>query len=474
MSGLLQPYDLHDYEVRAVNHVLVNPFSMLWMDVGLGKTITTLTSIVELMDRCLVFGTLVVAPLRVCQTVWAEEAKKWSHTQGLSFSLIIGTPKERHYALRKRADIYLVNYENLPWLVDEIIHVYLSRGEYPPFNNMVFDEVTKMKDATTGRHKALRRILPYIPYRIGLTGTPASNGYKDLFGQYLAVDGGQRLGAQITDFKEEFFDSSGYMGYDISPKQGSENAIKARIVDITLQMSNAEYATMPPVTFNDIEITLPTAVQVKYEQLEKDAFVALDSGEEVEVFNAAALMNKCLQAANGALYTDEADTAGPRVWGVVHDEKLDALGDILEESAGQPILCLYAFQSDLARITKKFPQAVHFGGSMTTDQVKDLVRRWDAGEIPLLVGHPASVGHGLNLQYGGHTMVWFGLNWSLDLYDQAVGRMVRQGQKYPVIIHRLLAKATLDEAVRDALTYKAATQDELKATINQYRGRKGV
>ena len=412
-----------------------------------------------------VYGTLIVAPLRVCQTVWAQEAANWTHTQGLTFSLIHGTQKERHYAMRKKADIYLVNYENLAWLIDELIYVYLSKGKYPPFNMAVYDEVSKLKDPSTNRHEALRKLLAYLPYRLGLTGTPASNGYKDLFGQYMAIDTGQRLGFNITDFKEEFFNTEGYGGYDMVTKPGAEDAIKMRIADITLQMSNDDYAELPEMIVNDIMINLPSSVRDKYDKLENDMFIELDSGAEVEVFNAAALTNKCLQAANGALYLEP----GSPVWDVLHDEKINALEDIVEESAGNPILCLYEFRSDLDRIRKKFPQARYLGGSMTTTQVQELLDDWNAGKIPLLVGHPASVGHGLNLQYGGHTMVWFGLNWSLELYDQAIGRLVRQGQKYPVIVHRLLAANTLDEAVRDALAFKTFTQDGLKKTINSYR-----
>ena len=470
MIGQLQPSDLHGYQIRAIKHAIYHELAMLWLDVGLGKTIITLTTILERMDRMQVFGTLIVAPLRVCQTVWAQEAANWTHTQGLTFSLIHGTPKQRHCAMRKKADIYMVNYENLAWLVDELVHVYLSKGKYPPFNMAVYDEVSKLKDQSTERHGALRKLLAYLPYRLGLTGTPASNGYKDLFGQYLAIDSGQRLGLNITDFRDEFFNAEGYMGYDMVTKPGAEDAIKLRIADITLQMSNEEYAQLPEVIFNDIMLTLPSAIRTKYEQLENDMFIALDSGAEVEVFNAAALTNKCLQAANGALYT----IPGSQEWDILHDEKLNAMEDIIEESAGNPVLCLYEFRSDLDRIRKKFPQAVYLGGTMSTTEVQQLQDDWNAGKIPLLIGHPASVGHGLNLQYGGHTMIWFGLNWSLELYDQAIGRLVRQGQKFPVIIHRLLAADTLDEAVRSSLYYKAVTQDDLKKTINAYRQSKNM
>lgn len=429
------------------------------------NTIVTLTNILERIDRMDVYGTLVVAPLRVCQTVWMQEAKNWAHTQDLTFSLIHGVPRDRHYAMRKKADIYLVNYENLAWLVDEIVHVYLSKGEYPPFNMVVYDEISKMKDTSSNRVLAMGQLLSYFPYRMGLTATPASNGYKDLFGQYFVLDSGQRLGTNITTFKDEFFNAEGYMGYDLETKPGAEDLIKMRIADITLQMSNEDYAELPEVVYNDIMLKLSPAVMEKYEQLESDMFLELESGNSVEVFNAAALTNKCLQAANGALYL----VPGSPEWDLLHDVKLQALEDIVEESSGQPILCLYAFKSDRDRIMKKFPHATYLGGPMTTAEVEQIVQDWTDGKTSLLIGHPASLAHGLNLQYGGHTMVWFGLNWSLELYDQAIGRLVRQGQKYPVIVHRLLAEATLDEAVRDALFNKAVTQTDLKNTINKYR-----
>ncbi len=458
--------DLHEYQRRAVQHCLTHTQAMMWLDLGLGKTITTLTALRDRMDMLQVYGTLVVAPLRVCQTVWAQEAENWEHTRGLTFSRIMGTPTQRHRAMRVRADVYLVNYENLPWLVDELVHVYLSRGQYLPFNCLVLDEITKMKNSQSKRNKALRRILPYIPYRIGLTGEPASNGYKDLFGQYLVIDGGARLGANVTQFRQEFCTRGGYMGYEWSMLPSSEEIIKRRIADITLQMSNEDYLELPPMMINDINVTLDPKTMAAYERLEKEMFIRLDSGTEVEVFNAGALTSKALQAANGALYVDDSHD-----WDILHDAKLDALEDILEEAGGQPVLCLYEFKHDLARIRKRFPDSRAMG-PMSLSALESLIEDWEAGKIPLLCGHPASMGHGLNLQYGGHTIVWYGLNWSLDLYNQANGRLMRQGQTRPVMVHRILAANTMDWAVRDALDDKAQTQTELKRAINEYRNRK--
>ena len=450
---------MHDYEVVAIKHGLIHPQLALWLDMGLGKTIIALTIIMERMVRGQITGTLIIAPKRVCQTVWRQESKKWSHTDHLTFSVIIGTPQQRTRAAMVKADIYLVSYENLVWLVDLLVEKYLSRGLYPPFNMAVFDEVTKLKTAGTKRHAALRKLLCYLPYRMGLTGTPASNGYLDLFGQYLAIDSGDRLGTGITAFKNEYFDK-GYNAYELELKLGAKEAIQSRIADITLQMNSIDYLTLPAVTFNDIWIDMPARARKQYQQLEAELFIEMDNGVEIEVANQAALTNKCLQAANGALYDAEGN------WELLHDAKLDALEDVMEEAAGQPVLVLFNYQHDRERILKRFPGATFFGGNMDPVAVVD---QWNAGQIRMLIGHPGSMGHGLNLQYGGHIVVWFGLNWSLDLYLQSNARVDRQGQVWPVIIHRLMVVDTMDMAVLEALTGKAATQSELRAAVQRYR-----
>lgn len=461
----LHPSDLHSYQHEAIEHGLQCPQSMLWLDLGLGKTVTTLSIIAARMDYAQVFGTLVIGPLRVIQTVWKQEAKAWSHTSHLTFSMIHGNVATRERALCRHADVYLINYENVRWLVDAIKERYLSKGLYPPFNMLVADEVSKLKDPSTHRHHALQQILPYIPYRMGLTGTPASNGYIDLFGQYLAIDSGVRLGHQITKYRKAFFDNKGYGFNKFVMKAGAEDDIQSRISDITLQMSSKDKLNLPQSIVNDIMIDLTPKTRKAYEQLEKEMFLRMDDGESVEVFNAAALSTKCHQAANGAMYIEP---KSPK-WSLLHDQKLDALEDIVEESGGQPILCLTAFKHDRERIMKKFPGAEFIGGTMTQATIEDMVDRWTRGEIPLLVGHPASIGHGLNLQYGGHIMVWFGLNWSLELYEQAVARLDRQGQTQPVMIHRLIVRSTVDEVIRAAIETKAYTQNGLRQALESYR-----
>lgn len=471
----LGPEDLHQYQTVASDHQVSHAKSMLWLGMGLGKTVSTLTTIARMMDELRVYGTLVVGPLRVCQTVWKQEAAKWSHTQHLRVELVLGSASERAGAMGRRADVYIINYENIPWLVTFLMHHYLERGRQLPFNFAVFDEITKLKNSSAVRHKRLREILPYIPYRTGLTGTPASNGYKDLFGQYLALDDGERLGTKVTVFRENLAAQQVTYagGMDMSQAkaiEGKENRqvyplIHRSIADITIEMASRDYLDMPDVVYNDLWITLPLEARKKYDQLETEMFMEMDSGAQIEVFSAGAKTGKCLQAANGAVYLNPGDPD----WEALHDAKLDALEDVVEEASGAPVLVLYAFKHDRDRILKKYPEAEEFKSGMSVKKVQDLVSRWNAGSVSMLLGHPASMGHGLNLAQGGHIAVWFGLNWSLELYEQANARLDRQGQTQTVLIHRILAKGTMDEAVRMALDSKASTQQDLKKAISDYR-----
>ena len=469
MSLVRKVAQLHDYQQKAITFSLQHSQLALWLDMGLGKTAIALSNVVERQDQLQVYGTLVIAPLRVIQTVWRQEAQQWEHTRHLRFSLIHGTPDQRHRAFRMPADVYLVNYEGIRWLSEQLVHLYLSRGKYLPFNHVIFDEVSKLKDYTTKRHKALRQLLPFLPYRMGLTGTPAANGYLDLFGQYLAIDSGARLGTTKSAFTERYFHKTGWgvaSRYEIDP--GAQKRIEEIIGDITMQMSAEDYLELPPIVFNDIWIDLPPAAREKYEQLEREMFMELDSGAEIEVFNTASLINKCLQAANGALYVT---TGGP--WDQLHDAKLDALSDIVEEAAGKPILLAYSYRHDAARIEKQFTGVEHLSSKLGTQRVNSLVSRWNDGQVPMMIGHPASMGHGLNLQHGSDTLVWFGLPWSLEYYQQTIDRLAGGLRRQrPVIVHRILAKDTTDVAVKDALEAKATTQEGLKQALNEYRRQK--
>jgi SNF2 family DNA or RNA helicase len=332
---------------------------------------------------------------------------------------------------------------------------------------VIYDEVDKLKQATGVWSKSWQRVMPYIPYRIGMTGTPAGNGYKDLFGQYLVVDGGYRLGTSYEAYLKRFFFKVGYR-YELRP--GAAEEIKEAVADITLSMTQEEYLPwLEKPLINDVWIELPPRARAAYDQLEREMFMELDAGAEVEVFNQAALINKCLQAANGQPYL----APGTGEWAPLHDAKLDALEDIVEESNGQPILVAWPFIPDRVRILERFPQARVLGGAMTEAEEAQLQEDWDAGKIPMLLGHPASMGHGLNLQHGGHIGVWFGLTWSLGLYLQFMGRLARQGQTKAVVFHRILCLNTADEIQLEALELKDVEQTDLKQTINGYRERRG-
>lgn len=461
---MLTRSQLHQYQVVATDHIVDHPKSMLWLDMGLGKTISTLTAIVDYMDRMQVYGVLVLAPLRVCQAVWEQEAAKWEHTRHLTFSSITGPASRREWNLMRKANVYLLNYDNVRWAVDKYYEHFDARGLSLPFNMIVFDEVSKLKNSTTKRHKALRRMLPVIDYRVGLTGTPASNGYKDLHGQYLALDDGQRLGEYITHFREQYMHKS-FDGFNYELNTGAENSIQHALGDVTLQMSAKGLLDLPDVTVNDIWLDMPPAAMDQYKQLEKDMFVQMDDGAQIEVFNAAALTGKCLQAANGALYVEPGEPG----YSILHDTKLDALDDVIEEAAGSPVLILYAYKHDKERIMQRHPGCQQFKSGMSKTATENMIRDWNAGKVPLLMGHPASMGHGLNLQDGGHIAVWYGLNWSLELYEQANARLDRQGQTHPVVQHRLLCSGTMDEGVAAALDGKRTTQAELRQAIYDYR-----
>ena len=459
---MLTPKDFHDYQNTAYRHLLTHPASMLWLSMGLGKTAVTLSAIKTLITLGQVHSVVVVAPLRVCKTVWAQEARKWSHLHGLRFSHILGTAQERQRAMLRRADVYLINYENISWFVQQVEHYWLARGTLPPFDMIVWDEVSKMKNSRSQRTVSASRMLPFVNRRVGLTGTPASNGLKDLHGQYLVVDSGARLGTSKTAFMEMYF-HGGQFSHRPEPNHDTESRFKALLGDITMQV-DADALDLPPFTVNDLQVVLTPRQLEQYRELEEDMFLSLDSGEEIEIFNAAAKTNKCLQFANGAVYTDP----DAREWAPVHDAKLDALEDIVEETGDDPLLVAYSYRSDVARILQKFPDAINLT-AVSQARLEDTITAWNQGAIKMLIGHPASMGHGLNLQDGGNTLVWYGLPWSLDLYEQFNARVNRQGQRCPVICHRILAEGTLDYAVADALAHKSNEQESIRDAIRRYR-----
>ena len=457
---------LFPYQHKAVEFQCSRPASALWLDMGLGKTAITLTSAEYLINCGYLKAVLIVAPIRVCRLVWRQEALKWVHTSHLRFSMMVGDRDQRTRSLMQKADIFLINYENLEWLAEVLHTYYISKGLPLPFDGVVFDEITKCKNSSTNRVKALRKVLPFFRWRTGLTGTPASNGYKDLHGQYLVLDDGARLGTSKTQFENRWYKSGG--GFKKVPYKDTEEAMKNLIGDMTLEMSAEDYNPLPDMIINDVTVELSPDLREMYDRMEKEFFIKLDSGAEIELFNQASLMNKCLQFSNGAVYP----LAGMPMWEPIHDLKLDALEDIVEEANGQQVLCSYAYRSDAERIMQKFHslRPINLTDCKSERSLNDAMRRWASGDCRLMIGHPASMGHGVDgLQKAGHILVWFGLNWSLDLYDQFNARIRRQGQGAPVICHRILCTDTLDQVQSLTLESKDDTQKGLRNAIKKYR-----
>ncbi len=486
MFNLFTPQNLHDYQRECVLHQLQHNDSMLWLQMGLGKTCVTLTAIVERMKAEQVQKVLIFGPLRVIQAVWAREARKWSHTNHLRFSVIHGNKEKRARALFANADIFLINYENMNWLAETLDHYYLSQGKAIPFQMVVYDEVSKLKNSTAlrmaggkrdrkdGRGEPVqikvtgwRKLIDCFSYRTGLTGTPASNGYLDLHGQYLAVDGGERLGTHVTHYKDSYFVSD-FKGWSFTPSELGKECIESKIADITKKMDARDHLKgLPDVKVINMMVDLPDKARKAYAEMEKVLFTQLDNGRELEVFSKASVSNKLLQFCNGSPYLSSASSE----FETLHDAKMEALEDIIEEAAGQPVLCSYSFTADAERIMKKFKSLKPVNlTEVPSKQTEAVINKWNRGEIKLLIGHPASMGHGVDgLQDSGSIVVWFGLNWSLELYDQMNGRIDRQGQKRPVSIIRILCNDTVDLAVADAIERKTDDQEGLKQALQRYR-----
>ena len=468
----------YSYQEEAIGFLADRSEAMLWLGMGLGKTMITLTHIVEKnLNPSIIFG-----PLRVVQSVWTREASKWEHTKHLTFSVVTGTKKERLKALYRDADVYLCNYENMAWLAE------VMKKEALTFKLAVYDEITRLKDSNCKKmaggtryvydkktqESTKEKVVGWLNVRaqceqhIGLTGTPTPNGFIDLHGQYLAVDGGQRLGRYKTHFRDTYFKSD-YMGWSYQIDEENQGLIEKAIAPITLKMDTRDYLDLPPVREVELTVHLPDKARKAYRELEKELFTALDSGEEIELSSKAALTNKCLQLSNGTPYVE----AGQPESVALHDAKMDALESVLQEAAGSPVVCSYLFRSDAVRIMKKFKSYKPVNLTETkSSQTQKVIDDFKAGKHKLLIGHPASMGHGVDgLQDVCNTLVWFGLPWSSELYDQMNKRIDRQGQKKNVTIVSIMAEDTLDHAVRAALQRKEGTQEAIKQAIGRYRYR---
>lgn len=435
-------YDLHEYQNKTIEFILEKKRCALWLFMGAGKTTSTLTAVSDLRDSFAVDKVLVIAPLRVANTVWKQEAAQWHHLKHLDVGIVTGTERNRMSVLQRDADVYVINRENVEWLVNH----YKKKW---PFDCVVIDESSSFKNATSKRFKALKKILPMTEYMVLLTGTPSPNGLLDLWPQTYLIDQGEALGRTMTAFKQRYFETD-YMGYKHTPRTGSAERIYELLAPMTISMSAEDYLELPDRIDLIESVELAPAALKAYQVFEDTLLAQLPDGEMVEAMNAAVLANKLLQYANGALYTD---TLGN--WSEVHSTKLDALVDLVEQNSNENLLVAYNYKSDLERIQKKFPYA------RTLDKDPQTVVDWNAGRIKMLLAHPASAGHGLNLQRGGSMIIWFSLNWSLELYQQFNARLHRQGQDKPVRIVHMVVNKSLDLRVMDVLAGKDRSQAAL-------------
>lgn len=437
-------YQPHEYQQYATDFILTHPVAAVLLEMGLGKSVITLTAIRDLcLDSFEVHSVLVIAPLRVARDTWPAEIQKWDHLKDLTYSVAVGTPQERLAALLKPVFIHIINRENVQWLIEE-------SGLQWHYDMVVIDELSSFKSHQAKRFRSLLKMRPQVRRFVGLTGTPAGNGLMDLWAEFRLLDMGKRLGRYITRFRDDFFTPdrrNGMQVFSYKPKPGAEEEIYRRIGDITISMKSTDYLQMPECVMNTVPVTLSEDEYNDYEAMTKKLVLELH-GVEIDAANAAALSGKLCQLANGAIYTEDKHILH------FHDRKLDALEDLIEGANGKPVLVAYWFQHDLARIRKRF-------------KVRELksskdIAEWNAGKIPVAVIHPASAGHGLNLQAGGSTMVWFGLTWSLELYQQTNARLWRQGQQADtVIIHHIVTRGTIDEAIMKALSEKDKSQAAL-------------
>jgi len=444
-------YNPHEYQTYATNFILEHPVAAVLLEMGLGKSVITLTAIYELMlNRFEVEKVLVIAPLRVARDTWSAEIEKWEHLKGLTYSVAIGTEAERLAALKRPAHLYLINRENVDWLI--------TKSHLPfDYDMVVIDELSSFKSYAAKRFKSLLKVRPRVKRMVGLTGTPSGNGLMDLWAEFRVLDMGQRLGRYITHYRNNFFvpdKRNQQMIFSYKPKPGAEDAIYKLISDITISMKSADFLKMPECIINEVPVALSEKEWSVYHDLREDMVVALKD-EEIDAVNAAALSGKLLQMANGAVYNEEKEVIR------IHDRKLDALEDLIEAANGKPVLVAYWYNHDLQRIKQRFSVRE----IKTSQDIKD----WNNGKIPVAVIHPASAGHGLNIQFGGSTIIWFGLTWSLELYQQTNARLWRQGQNDTVVIHHIIAKDTIDEDVMAALRKKEKIQsaliDSVKARI---------
>lgn len=407
-----------------------------------GKTICTLSAIEELMyDRIEISKVLIIAPIRVAVSTWPSEIKKWDNIRHLTYSVVVGTPKQRISALNEEADIYIINRENVVWLMEN--HNW-------DFDMVVIDELSSFKNNQAKRFKALKKKIVKCKRVVGLTGTPTPNGLIDLWPQIYLLDQGERLGRTLGAFRERYFKpgrSKGYIVYEYIPLDTAKTDIFDKLADVCISMRKEDYLDMPDRVYQDVEVNLEPKALKAYQTFEKESVLELANSDGIVAVNAAAVSNKLQQFANGAIYDEN------RKYTVLHDSKIEALKELVEMANGQPVIVFYNFKHDQQRIQQEFETR-----ELNTD--KD-IEEWNQGKISILLAHPASIGHGLNLQEGGHIIIWFGLTWSLELYQQANDRLYRNGQKNTVSVYHIVAKDTIDQRILEALAKKEKVQDSL-------------
>lgn len=441
-------FNPHEYQKKAIAYIIEHEKCGLFLDMGLGKTVITLTAIEDLMyNQFEIEKVLVIAPLRVAESTWSTECEKWEHLRHLKISKILGTPTQRRLALYSNADIYIINRENVPWLCNE-----LSNDAWA-FDMVAIDELSSFKNPSSQRFKHLRKYIFKSNRVVGLTGTPSPNGLIDLWSQIYLLDGGVRLGKTITSYRQNYFlpdKCNAQVIYSYKPKENTDNLIHQAISDICLSMSAKDYLTLPQRIDNIMPVYLSEKEKLQYDEFEKNSYLEFINGE-ITALSKASLINKLLQFSNGAVYSDDGYIE-------VSDKKIKALQEIMDTSQGQPILCFYSYKHDVERIQKIIPDAKVLKSN-------DDIQSWNRGEISLLLVHPASAGFGLNLQHGGHIIVWFGLTWSLEQYQQANARLYRQGQTQSVIIHHLITQGSVEHRVMDSLQGKKDVQDDLLSAL---------
>ncbi len=438
-------YNPHDYQKYAIDFIETHPQAAVLLGCGLGKTSITLTALNDLMfDRFEVRKPLIIAPIRVCRNSWAAEIAKWDHLNGMTYSLILGTKEQRLAALRQKADLYIINRENVQWLVE-------SSGMPFDFDMVVIDEMSSFKNHQSKRFKALRNVRPFVKRIIGLTGTPCSNGLMDLWAQFRLLDKGQRLGKRIGQYRDAYFKPD-WNGYTYSLLPGADKAIYSKIADISISMKTTDYLQMPELISVSVPVYLDAWEMERYSKMEKDMVLPY-MGEDITAANAAVLCGKLVQLASGCIYTDDSEAM------LVHDRKLDALEDLIEAQNGRPALVAFWYQHERQRIMDRFEGA----RELKTDQD---IADWNAGKIPIALIQPSSAGHGLNLQSGGSTLIWYTMPWSLELYQQTNARLWRQGQQSEtVVIHHLVSVGTIDEDIMKVLENKDKTQAAMMKAV---------